>query len=254
MDATRGRIFVDESDRRTEDILSAMDHFGGGVKTDRSNGPNNAVKTHPLLTSPSPTEPLGLPLLSSSAASQQPQTVKVTQKNPMNHPLHHPPPNAWNSPKHQSRMSSLLGSSSSAIQAPASGSSKVHPSAADRKTSSNSSVSAAAARGSLNTPSSSTHEALNEAEYFNAKLGTSFCDEFDRLFVFPRPWTALRDHAINSRLRNCRFLLVEGSSFGVACWFLNRRSFSFPLLIILFSFPLCTTDFDRCVGKCFCYA
>ena len=218
MDATRGRVFVDQSDRRTEDILSAMENFG--AKIDRPNGATNAVKTHPLLTSPSPTDPVGLPLLPGSASSQQPQTAKVTQKDPMNHPLHHPPPNAWNSPKHQTKLSQLMGTASSSHQSASTGSSnKVHPS--DRKTSTHSSshstatarvsssVSAAAARGSLNTPSSSTHEALHEAEYFNAKLGTSFCDEFERLFTSPRPWTALRDHAINSRLRNCRSVPVQ---------------------------------------------
>ena len=229
MDATRGlRVFVDESDRRTEDILSAMDHFSTGATKagERSNGAGPAsshpVKTHPLLTSPSPTEPLGLPMLSSSSSSaaaavaaagssssvsQMPLSAKVTPNNPLNHPLHHPPTNSWNSPKHQSKLSTLLGggggySASSAL----SGGSKVHP--ANSSTDNNKNAPAAAAstssRGGLNTPSSSTHEALSDAEYFNAKLGTSFCDEFERLFATAAPWAALRDHAINSRLRNCR--------------------------------------------------
>ena len=199
MDATRGRVFVDESDKRTDDILSAMDGFSGPGKAERSNSgsSSHAVKTHPLLTSPSPTEPLGLPLIPSASAAQPPLTAKVTQKNPLNHPLHHPPPNTWNSPKHTSKLSTLLGGPSSAGGATA----KVHPSNNDHK---NSSSVAASSRGALNTPSSSSHEALSDAEYFNAKLGTSFCDEFERLFTSPAPWAALRDHAINSRLRNCR--------------------------------------------------
>ena len=206
MDATRGRIFVDESDRRTEDILSAMDNFGGPAKTERSNSSTSAVKAHPLLTSPSPTEPLGLPLMPPSSAAQHPLTAKVAPKNPMNHPLHHPPPNAWNSPKHQSKLTSLLGSSSTGAATNngggiSSSSAKVHPEGRNIPPSSSTTTTT---RGALNTPSSSTHEALNDAEYFNAKLGTSFCDEFERLFAAPAPWAALRDHAINSRLRNCR--------------------------------------------------
>merc|ERR1739838_835692 len=63
-------------------------------------------------------------------------------------PLHHPPPNAWNSPKHQTKLSQLMGTASSSHQSASTGSSnKVHPATSDRKTSTHSSsLSTATAR------------------------------------------------------------------------------------------------------------